>query len=231
MFGRILLGAALVSAGVTAFSPAAQAQWGTTTHSNSSTQSNTTGQSQSTTTTQTRQGSWGPNTVTETQSQTTGTSSSRTNSTTRGTSVTTPSWNGGAGTNRNDGDSTAAAVGALIGVLGAIAEDREARDGPRIQPEEAYGPWVAASNSWNGTRSCDLELSGEKAFLNQGFKLKPQKCWNSPYAQIFAWRPYDGAIALIKHDGGTLAVMRGDGARLSGRTPDGVQLVMHRPGY
>ena len=215
----------------------AQAQWGSTTHSNSTTNSTTTGSSQSTTTTQTRQGSWGNNTMTETTSQTNGTSSSRTNSTTRGTSVTTPSWNSSPSWNhagappRNNNDSTAAAVGALIGVIGAIAEDREARTAPRIQPEQAHGQWVALSNSWSGSRSCDVELSGDKAFLNQGFKLKSQKCWNSPYAQLFAWRPYDGGVALVKHDGGTLAVMRGDGNRLSGRTPDGIELVLHRPGY
>ncbi len=245
MFNRNLVGATALAMGLAAAPLAAQAQWGSTTHSNSTTDSKTTGSSQSTTTSQTRQGSWGNNTVTETTSQTTGTSSSRTNSTTRGTSVTTPSWNpppnNNPGWNNNSGwnssnrsnnnDSTAAAVGALIGVIGAIAEDREAQNAPRLQPEQAYGQWVASSNGWGGTKTCEVELSPDKAFLNQGFKLKPQKCWNGPFGQLFAWRPYDGAVALIKHDGQTLAVMRGDGNRLSGRTSDGAQLVMHRPGY
>lgn len=239
MFNRNLAAATVLAVGVAAAPLAAQAQWGGTTHSNATTDSKTTGSSQSTTTTQTRQGSWGNNTVTETTSQTTGTSSSRTNSTTRGTSVTTPSWNPPPNNNpgwnsssrSNNHDSAAAAVGALIGVIGAIAEDREAQNAPRLQPEQAYGQWVASSNGWGGTKTCEVELSPDKAFLNQGFKLKPQKCWNGPFGQLFAWRPYDGAVALIKHDGQTLAVMRGDGNRLSGRTPDGAQLVMHRPGY
>jgi len=209
----------------------AWAQFGSVTRSNETTRSNTTGQSQSTTTTQTRQSGWGNNTVTETQSQTTGTSSSRTDSTTRGTSITTPTWNSGAAAPRQGGNDTAAAVGALIGVIGAIAEEREARNAPRIQPEEAYGAWVASASSWSGTSTCSVELKSEKAFLNQGFKLKSEKCWSSPYGQLFAWRPIDGAVTLIKHDGKPLATLRGDANRLSGRTADGVQLVLHRPGY
>lgn len=208
----------------------ARAQFGSVTRSSETTNSNTSGQSQSSTTTQTRQSGWGNNTVTETTSQTAGTSSSRTNSTTRGTSVTTPTWNNGTATRQGEND-TAAAVGALIGVIGAIAEEREARNAPRIQPEEAFGAWVASASSWSGTSTCNLELKSEKAFLNQGLKLKPEKCWGGPYAQIFAWRPIDGAVTLIKHDGKPLATLRGDANRLSGRTAEGVQLVLHRPGY
>lgn len=221
---------AVISTSVALAGPAL-AQLGSVTRSNETTRSNTTGQSQSTTTTQTRQSGWGNNTVTETHSQTTGTSSSRTDSTTRGTSVTTPTWNSGAAAPRQGGNDTAAAVGALIGVIGAIAEEREARNAPRIQPEEAYGAWVASANSWSGTSTCSVELKSEKAFLNQGFKLKSEKCWSSPYGQLFAWRPIDGAVTLIKHDGKPLATLRGDANRLSGRTADGVQLVLHRPGY
>lgn len=213
------------------WSSSAQAQLGSVTRSNQTTQSQTSGQSQSTTQTQTRQGTWGDNTVTETNSQTTGTSSSRTNSTTRGTSVTTPTWNSGAASTRQGGNDSAAAVGALIGVIGAIAQDRDARNAPRIQPEEAFGDWVASASSWSGNSTCGLELKSEKAFLNQGFKLKAEKCWGGPYAQTFAWRAFDGAITLIKNDGKPLATLRGDANRLSGRTADGVQLVLHRPGY
>lgn len=227
---QTMVALAVISTSVALASPV-WAQLGSVTRSNETTRSNTTGQSQSTTTTQTRQSGWGNNTVTETHSQTTGTSSSRTDSTTRGTSVTTPTWNAGAAAPRQGGNDTAAAVGALIGVIGAIAEEREARNAPRIQPEEAYGAWVASASSWSGTSTCSVELKSEKAFLNQGFKLKSEKCWSSPYGQLFAWRPIDGAVTLIKHDGKPLATLRGDANRLSGRTADGVQLVLHRPGY
>ena len=243
MFARKLTTTTLLAAGLACAPLAAQAQWGGTTHSNSTTDSKTTGSSQSTTTTQTRQGAWGNNTVTETTSQTTGTSNSRTKSTTRGTSVTTPTWNGNSGwgrnnsgwnganrnNNNNDGDA-AAAVGAILGVLGALAGD-SASDGGRIQPEDAYGPWVASSRGPAGYRTCNVQLSADDAFMKQGYKLKTERCWNSPFSQTYAWRPHDGGILLVRTGGGTLALMRGDPNRLTGRTEDGSELVLHRPGY
>lgn len=217
---------AAVAAAALSVPAAASAQWGTTTHSTSSTDSRTTGSSQSTTTTETRTSGWGNGGImTETNSITTGTSNSRTNSTTRGMSVTTPSWNPAPtqGSNRNDG---AAVAGALIGILGAMAD----RNAPRVSADDVLGRWAAVDQGRMGAQDCEVELTTEKALLSNGNKFRPHRCWGE-LGGVYMWVPRDGAVVLYRNGGQQLATLRGDGQRLSGRTPDGRELVLYRQGY